>query len=207
MIQQDPQQDDPVEAFDAVRRELSLLRHALEGLTAAREKIPDYSATLAQINKSLDVHAHKLDMIQSRPAMEMTPEALVERIIASAQLARAEDRTMLHEAQDGFSRKASQIDRMIARGRGAAEQEIQVILFCLGGFLSGILLWTTLPGAVARSLPESWHVPERMAARMMGMKQIDAGRRMIVTAPERIDENVVNAIGDNASGIAHPATD
>jgi hypothetical protein len=96
---------------------------------------------------------------------------------------------------------------MIARGRGAAEQEIQVILFCLGGFLSGILLWTTLPGAVARSLPESWHVPERMAARMMGMKQIDAGRRMIVTAPERIDENVVNAIGDNASGIAHPATD
>ncbi|ATP20251.1 MULTISPECIES: DUF6118 family protein [Sphingobium] len=207
MIQQDPQQDDPVEAFDAVRRELSLLRHALEGLTAAREKIPDYSATLAQINKSLDVHAHKLDMIQSRPAMEMTPEALVERIIASAQIARAEDRTMLHEAQDGFSRKASQIDRMIARGRGAAEQEIQVILFCLGGFLSGILLWTTLPGAVARSLPESWHVPERMAARMMGMKQIDAGRRMIVTAPERIDENVVNAIGDNASGIAHPATD
>ncbi|QCB38562.1 hypothetical protein GS397_11840 [Sphingobium yanoikuyae] len=207
MIQQDPQQDDPVEAFDAVRRELSLLRHALEGLTAAREKIPDYSATLAQINKSLGVHAHKLDMIQSRPAMEMTPEALVERIIASAQIARAEDRTMLHEAQDGFSRKASQIDRMIARGRGAAEQEIQVILFCLGGFLSGILLWTTLPGAVARSLPESWHVPERMAARMMGMKQIDAGRRMIVTAPERIDENVVNAIGDNASGIAHPATD
>ncbi|WP_375188499.1 DUF6118 family protein [Sphingobium yanoikuyae] len=207
MIQQDPQQDDPVEAFDAVRRELSLLRHALEGLTAAREKIPDYSATLAQINKSLDVHAHKLDMIQSRPAMEMTPEALVERIIASAQIARAEDRTMLYEAQDGFSRKASQIDRMIARGRGAAEQEIQVILFCLGGFLSGILLWTTLPGAVARSLPESWHVPERMAARMMGMKQIDAGRRMIVTAPERIDENVVNAIGDNASGIAHPATD
>lgn len=65
MIQQDPQQDDPEEAFDAVRRELSLLRHALEGLTAAREKIPDYSATLAQINKSLGVHAHKLDMIQS----------------------------------------------------------------------------------------------------------------------------------------------
>jgi len=50
--------------------------------------------------------------------------------------------------------------------------------------LSGILLWTILPGAVARSLPESWHVPERMASRMMGMEQKEAGRRMIVTAPE-----------------------
>jgi len=184
MTQTAPLEDDPAVAFDAVRRELSLLRHALEGLTAAREKIPDYSATLAQINKSLGVHAHRLDMIQSRPAMEMTPEALVERIIASAQTARAEDRTMLRQAQDRLSNLAWHMDAMVARGRGAAEQERQVIWFGLGGILLGILLWSILPGAIARSLPVSWHVPEWMASRMMGMEQKEAGRRMIITAPK-----------------------
>ena len=37
MIQQDPLQDAPVEAFDAVRRELSLLRHALEVLISTEK--------------------------------------------------------------------------------------------------------------------------------------------------------------------------
>lgn len=181
-----PHEDDPAEAFDAVRRELSLLRHALEGLTAAREKIPDYSATLAQINKALVVHADRLDMIQSRPAMEMTPEALVERMIASAQTARAEDRTMLRQAQDRLSKLAWHMEGMVARGRGAAEQERQVIWFGLGGILLGILLWSILPGAVARSLPASWHVPEWMASRIMGMEQKEAGQRLIISA--RADE-------------------
>ncbi|MDH2130964.1 hypothetical protein N5J77_07490, partial [Sphingobium yanoikuyae] len=72
----------------------------------------------------------------------------------------------------------------VARGRGAAEQERQVIWFGVGGILLGILLWSILLGAVARSLPVSWHVPEWMASRMMGMEQKEAGRRMIVTAPE-----------------------
>jgi len=184
MTQTAPHEDDPAEAFDAVRRELSLLRHALEGLTAARENIPDYSATLAQINKALGLHAQKLDMIQSRPAMEMTPEALVERIIASAQTARAEDRTMLRELQERLSNTIWHMERMVARGRGATEQERQVLWFGLGGILLGILLWSILPGAVARSLPVSWHVPEWMASRMMGMEQKEAGRRLIISARE-----------------------
>jgi len=41
-----------------------------------------------------------------------------------------------------------------------------------------------LPGAVARSLPERWHVPEWMAARTMGLHQREAGKRMIATAGE-----------------------
>ena len=39
-----------------------------------------------------------------------------------------------------------------------------------------------LPGAVARSLPASWHVPEWMAARTIGMHQRAAGERMIATS-------------------------
>jgi hypothetical protein len=53
--------------------------------------------------------------------------------------------------------------------------------------LAGSLLCATLPGAIARSLPASWHVPEWMAARTMNMDQMAAGERMIATArrPER----------------------
>ncbi len=89
---------------------------------------------------------------------------------------------MLRQAQDRLSKLAWEMDGMVARGRGAAEQERQVIWFGLGGILLGILLWSILPGAVARSLPVSWHVPEWMASRMMGMEQKEAGRRLIISA-------------------------
>lgn len=41
------------EAFEALRREVSLTRHAVEGLTAARERVPDYSPPLGQIIDAL----------------------------------------------------------------------------------------------------------------------------------------------------------
>jgi hypothetical protein len=37
---------------------------------------------------------------------------------------------------------------------------------------------------IARSLPVSWHAPEGVASRTLGMGQKEAGRRMILTAPE-----------------------
>lgn len=47
-----------------------------------------------------------------------------------------------------------------------------------------MLLMAILPGVVARSLPASWHVPEWMAARMIGLDQRAAGERMIATSRE-----------------------
>jgi hypothetical protein len=43
-----------------------------------------------------------------------------------------------------------------------------------------ILLWSFLPGTIARAMPESWHWPERMAARMVGASsRWDAGARLM----------------------------
>jgi hypothetical protein len=36
-----------------------------------------------------------------------------------------------------------------------------------GGVLGGILLWSFLPGTIARAVPESWHWPEAMAEGML----------------------------------------
>ncbi|MBK8376074.1 MAG: hypothetical protein IPL18_15005 [Sphingomonadales bacterium] len=67
-----------------------------------------------------------------------------------------------------------------AQARNAAEQRQQLYQVAGGALLAGILLWSFLPGTVARAMPESWHWPERMAARMVGASsRWDAGARMM----------------------------
>jgi hypothetical protein len=49
-----------------------------------------------------------------------------------------------------------------------------------GGVLGGILLWSFLPGTIARTMPDSWHLPERMAARIVGASsRWDAGAKLM----------------------------
>jgi hypothetical protein len=49
-----------------------------------------------------------------------------------------------------------------------------------GGLLAGCLLWSVLPGFVARILPTSWHLPERIAARTVREPTLwDAGTRLM----------------------------
>src|SRR3546814_4040817 len=48
-----------------------------------------------------------------------------------------------------------------------------------GGVLAGCLLWSFLPGVIARAMPESWRWPERIAARTIGAASLwDAGARL-----------------------------
>jgi hypothetical protein len=67
-----------------------------------------------------------------------------------------------------------------AHARTAAEQRQQLYQVAGGALLAGILLWSFLPGTIARAMPESWHWPERMAARMVGASSLwDAGARLM----------------------------
>ena len=50
----------------------------------------------------------------------------------------------------------------------------------------GMILFAILPGAIARSAPESWLWPEQRAMRAMGRSGWDAGIRLLqVSDPER----------------------
>lgn len=52
--------------------------------------------------------------------------------------------------------------------------------------LAGALLWAILPGPIARALPDSWHLPERMAARTLGGNMWNGGERLLqAAAPAR----------------------
>lgn len=119
-----------------------------------------------------------------RPALSLTPVAMADQINSAAQTVRAEDRQTLNQMHGQLAQTVGRVSELVGRKRATVEQECQLIRIGLGGLLAGILLWSILPGAVARSLPVSWHVPEWMASRTMGMEQKEAGRRMVLTAPK-----------------------
>lgn len=176
-------QPDPAQAFEAVRRELSLLHSAVAGLAAEREKIPDYSETLGQMAHALVDTNKRLTAIEKSRAISLSPVELAKEISAAAETVRIEDRRVLDAARGALDQSLGRVDGMIKRGQ-ATRQHVERERWHAGiGLFVGILIWAVLPGAIARSLPASWHVPEWMAARTMGVRQPETVQRL--SAPKR----------------------
>lgn len=114
---------DAAEAFDKLRDEVSLLHTAIEGLTAAKEKLPDYSPTLRKFEGSLDLVNQHIESIRDKPAMLLTPEGLATRLADAAIMVRAEDRKALGDARDALSRELGRVEGMIKQRRSTAEQD------------------------------------------------------------------------------------
>jgi len=163
-----PSQIDPAEAFEAVRHELSLLHNAVLGLTAAREKIPDYSASLAELHTLVDDARRRAAAIQQSPSLQMTVATIAKDVQVAADAVRVEDRRMLEASRTAIDRSVGAIDAIVRRGQAVDQQQERLIWAACAGLVAGILLWSILPSAIARSLPSSWHVPEWMAARTLG---------------------------------------
>ena len=176
--------DNPAHAFEALRGEVSLLRRAVEGLASARDRVPDYSPTLGAMAEALNAATGALKRIERSPAVHLTPAALTAEIDKAAAPARDADRTAARETHAAMWKAIGRIDGIVERGQGADQQLRWLIWSGAGGALVGMLLMAVLPGAIARSLPESWHVPEWMAARVMRMEQRTAGKRLVDTAPK-----------------------
>jgi len=158
-------------AFEELRREVSLTRAAVEGLTAARERVPDYSVTLGQIADRLKATAAAADRIERAPAVSLSPDAMVSEIVKAGAAARTADARLIQDARDALSQSLGRVDGIVKRGQAADQQLKHKCWAAVGGMLVGILIWSVLPGAVARSLPASWHVPEWMAARTIGTER------------------------------------
>lgn len=179
--------DDPAIAFEELRRAVSLTRAAVEGLTAARERIPDYSDTLGEMLGALKDAVDRLGRVERSPAISLSPAAMAAEIVKASEAARAADQKQMHEVRDEMLRAIGRIDTMVDHGLAAHHQRRLLISTGLGAAAGATLLMAILPGAIARSLPASWHVPEWMAARTIGLDQREAGERMIATArPESV---------------------
>lgn len=162
--------DPAAEAFSRLEGELALVRRAVQHLAAERADIviPDYGPTLADMAESLRSLSGSIDAIAEHPAMHMTPESLGKRIEAVAESARRFDQDQINHARQELYEATSAIRTITRSARTADLQRRDMIRAAGGGILAGILLWSFLPGTIARAMPERWQWPERMATRMIG---------------------------------------
>ncbi|MGH6616708.1 hypothetical protein [Sphingomonas sp.] len=177
--------DDPATAFAALRGEVSLLRRAVEGLTAERQDAPDYTATLdATANRLAEIGTF-MRTIADRPAMKFTPDSFAAEMVQASAKARAGDRDNLDRASAALKGSITSIDGIVEKAWTADRQNRWLVGAVLAGAIAGIILWSVLPGEIARALPARWNVPERMAARLMRLDMNEAGQRLIMVARRR----------------------
>lgn len=174
--------DPAAEAFARLEGELALMRRAVQHLAAERADIviPDYGATLTDMVKRMSAIDGSLKSMAGHPAMQMTPDSIGNQIAAAAEAARRSDQDRISQARSDLSHAAQEMRNVTAHARTAAEQRQQLYQVAGGALLAGILLWSFLPGTIARAMPEGWHWPERMAAGIVGASsRWDAGARLM----------------------------
>lgn len=192
----DEQNDPASQAFARLERQMALMRRAVEHLSTERAEItvPDYSATLGKLAGDLAKVTQAVAQIAAEPALRHTPQTMAERIAQAAEAARRSDHDRLIHAQSELRAAGEDLRRIVGTIRTATEQRQRTIKAAATGMLAGVLLWANLAGPIARSLPESWQLPERMARRALGAPTlVDAGARLLQSADPARWEKVIEA--------------
>jgi hypothetical protein len=204
----EPREETAAQAFARLDRRIAMMTRVVENMAAERMSIevPDYSATLEQMNTRLAALAKGMAVVADKPAMTMTPEGLAARMNAAAEQSRAADRVTLREAREAHQELARIIHSLVGVLRGADEQRKRLLWAAGSGLAAGCLLWSILPGVVVRALPMSWHMPESMAAHIIGEPSLwDAGVRLMrADSPEawQFVTDAVDSWRDNRQTIA-----
>jgi hypothetical protein len=168
---EDATQDAAAEAFEALRAEVAQLRAVLESLPTTA---PDYSPTLAAIAQSLAA-------IEAHPALHLTPDALASQVRQASEAAQQQGRRELANAVQRVDAAGADLERLAERQRTGREQVRQVAIMTAVGAVAGVIVWVCFSGPIARALPASWSVPERMAAATLRLDRREAGIQILRT--------------------------
>lgn len=177
--------DAAAEAFEGVRAEVALLRRAVERLAAERAEVetPDYSETLGRISNNITATAQRVDALYKSSAQAMTPAHIAGQIVTAGSEARRSDQQIIAEARAALDQATRQLGSHMVSARKGDEQNYWLFGFGAGGVLFGMFLWAALAGPIARKVtPESWHWPEKRAARALDLPMWDAGQRLMASA-------------------------
>jgi len=175
MAESDPQgpseEGGAAEAFEALRAEVAGLRRDLAG---GKSAAPDYAPTLAAMAASLGA-------IAAHPALRLTPEDFGSQLRQVSERAREETRQELSGAVQRFDAAGLALETLAGAQLDRREHVRQVAIMTAVGAAVGIILWVCFSGPVARALPASWAVPERMAAATLRLDRWEAGVRILQT--------------------------
>jgi hypothetical protein len=165
--------DDPAAAFEALRAEVAALRASLgEGDGRAT---PDYAPTLGKM-------AATLAKIEAHPALQLTPEAFAYQVRQARDAAQQQGSRDISAAIQRVDAAGAGLERLTERQRTGREQVRQVAIMTAVGAVAGVIVWVCLSGPIARALPSSWSLPERMAAATLRLDRWDAGARLMQSA-------------------------
>jgi len=180
--------DRPEVAFEAMTHKLAALIAAVEGFAARQQELHsrDYTEDLARIHGRQDAANHAINTLASRPALQLTPEAIAGQIRQAA--ARASEVEIQH-----FTTARIDLDRSVHTIDGIVQSILTVFqqLRWLGiavaiGVLTGFLLGWVVPDFIDRAVPEGWYWPEERAASLLQRDGWSAGERMLqVSDPQR----------------------
>ena len=171
------QADDPAAAFEALREEVAQLRQALEQRPAS--EAVDYTPSLAAVAKGLKNVEGRLDAIEQRPALKLTPEGHARAFDQALDMQRRQLRADYAEGQRALSSGAHKVETAFGALRSKQLQDRWLIGAAGAGAVGGVVLWTVLSGPIARVLPGGQ--AEKMAAATLGKDRVAAGEQMMVS--------------------------
>jgi hypothetical protein len=181
--------DEATQAFENLRAEMTLVRRAVERLTAERAELPDmpdYSETLGVIAANITATAQRVDVLVNSPALALTPHEIGQQILETATASRQEDRRAIAAARQTIEEVATRLGRQLESHVMADEQRrrVQHVRLSTGliALMAGTFLWAIFAGPLARAMPASWLWPEWMAARTLRMPMWEGGQRLMRAA-------------------------
>jgi hypothetical protein len=130
---------DPARAFDDLRRELSLLVRAVQGLTAEHRETPDYTETLKGMQDHLIAARRALAAIAESPAMKLTPANVADQFQYASQIARRADAELINTAARRAADLATQLTAGLAQVRNAQDQRRILIRIAGGSAAIGLI--------------------------------------------------------------------
>ena len=116
------------------------------------------------------------------PALSLTPEETGRQIDAASFAGRREDQRLFLAARQGMEEVAARLGRQLHSHTEAGEQRRRLWRVGLACLAAGMVLWAILAGPIARIMPASWLLPERMAARSLRMPMWEGGQRLMRAA-------------------------
>jgi hypothetical protein len=203
----EPEDDgDAVRAFEALRAEVAALRRGVELACRQGDQAgtgaPDYSPTLGQMEKALQVIAGRLEAIERQPALTLTPARFRTEIDSVASGAVSVISRLFIEAVQEARAAARDLQALTGRVHEGREQRAWVLTAGALGLIVGVGLWYVAAGLLPRSAGD-W-----MAASLIGGSRWQAGATLMEEAsPDSFDKmaRLYKACGEQTTALCEAA--
>jgi len=189
---EDGGEGDAAGAFEALRAEVAALRRGVELIYRGQQEAGaagpapvDYSPTLGGMAKTLQAVEGRLQAIEGKPAMALTPARFEADIRAAGYWAGEQGGSAVRAAVAALEAAKREFEGVLAGARTRREQQAWVGTAAVLGLMGGVLLWF-----MAAMLP--WGVGHRLAAVLVDTGgRWDAGQVLMREAgPETWDRMV-----------------